>query len=248
VSGRLLTPWWRDRQPAAIATHLPGDVAPTPILDWRTANVRNLIDQVQQESGSEIEVLRLAHAVIATRVAPVYALDEMQPVSKTLAREQGSCSQRLALLEAVARGVGIPTRVLGLLVEGRFWYPRFPRLKVLLPNEVVLAWPEFLLDGTWVGVSELFGSLKELERADATGFVNREGGETLFDALAKTAVDWEGVTSDGGACSSCDLSSSVVARLGRFASRDELFARYGQTLSLPVRLIVGPVLGRRSAR
>ncbi|MGW0483960.1 hypothetical protein [Nonomuraea sp. NPDC003214] len=97
----------------------------------------------------------------------------------------------------MARGHGIATRVRGLLLDGRFWYPRFPRLRALIPRHVVLAWPEFL---------------------------------------------W-----DGSTCSSCDLSGHVVADLGCFDSRDDLFDRHGQTLCLPVRVPADLIMSRRAA-
>src|SRR5690606_24013417 len=199
----------------------------TPILDWSHPRILSLAAEAG-EPRDDRAVLIAAHRLITARVRPIYALNEKQPVSATLALGQGSCSQRLALLEAVARARGIHTRVRGLLIDGRFWYPRFPRLRALIPRRVVLAWPEFLLDGRWVPVSELFGDLETLRAGG--GFAN-SGGETLFDAVARTAVDWDGVT-----CSSCDLSGHVVAALGYFSSRDALFDRHGQTLCPPVRV------------
>ncbi|WP_329080590.1 transglutaminase domain-containing protein [Streptosporangium sp. NBC_01469] len=185
------------------------------------------------------DLLVAAHRLIAARVRPVYAMNDTQPVSRTLLLERGSCSQRLAVLEAVGRACGIAGRVRGLLVSGRFWHPRFPRLRALVPRQVVLAWPEFLLDGEWVTVSELYGDLSTLREEEA--FTNI-GGETLFDAVARTAVDWDGVTA-----SSCDLSGQVLADLGYFSSRDALFRAHGQTLCSPARITADLVMGRRSA-
>jgi hypothetical protein len=196
------------------------------------------------DDGDARALLVRAHGLIAARVRPVYALDDTQPASRTLVRRRGSCSQRLAVLEAVARGAGIQTRVRGLLVDGRFWYPRFPQLRMAVPDSVVLAWPEFLLDTHWVAASEIFGSLQSL--SGSGGFSNADG-ETLFDAVARTAVDWDGVTSATGVCSACDLSGTVLKDLGRFDSRDEFFASHGQTLCRPARLLADPVLGRWSA-
>lgn len=189
-------------------------------------------------------MLRQAHQIISNRVRPVYAVNDLQPASLTLLRGRGSCSQRLGVLEAVARALGVPTRVRGLLVDGAFWYPRFPRLRFAVPDAVVLAWPEFLIDGVWVSASELFGPISSLSGAE--GFTNA-GGETLFDAVARTAVDWDGETSAPGACSGCDLSAMVLRDLGRFDSRDDLFAQHGQTLCWAVRTAVGPIAGRWSA-
>ncbi|MDX3758685.1 hypothetical protein [Streptomyces sp. AK02-04a] len=77
----------------------------------------------------------MAHGIIAREVRPVYSVDDPRSTSRTLALGRGSCSQRMAVLEAVARAVAVPTRVRGLLVDGVFWYPRFPRLKPLVPEQ-----------------------------------------------------------------------------------------------------------------
>lgn len=157
MTSRALTPWWHDRRRRdRSAADVSGSRAPTAILDWTTPAVQLLIADLASPARDDRALLQRAHGAVASRVRPTYAIEERQPVSRTLARGRGSCSQRLAVLEAVARGNGISTRVRGLLVDGTFWYPRFAGLHPLLPSEVVLAWPEFLLDDGWVSASELF--------------------------------------------------------------------------------------------
>ncbi|MFE0023263.1 transglutaminase domain-containing protein [Amycolatopsis sp. NPDC059021] len=235
----LVTPWWYRRRAVGTAEAAAGSTDPTPILDWHHPLVRSLAEQTE---GDQLTGLRTAHRLIAESVRPVYAVNDKQPISRTLRRGRGSCSQRLAILEGVARGKGIPTRVRGLVVDGRFWYPRFPRLKYLVPSRVLLAWPEFRVAQEWLPVGELFGGIT----ASATGtaaFTNT-GAETLFDAVARTAVDWDGLTCTPGNPSACDLSATVLADLGRFDSRDELFARHGQTLCGPITALADPILSR----
>jgi hypothetical protein len=242
----LVTPWWRSRTPRVGSS--PGSAEATPILDWRHPLVAALVERVQGDDP--VTLLQAAHRLIASEIRPVYSVDDTHPVSKTLRRGRGSCSQRLAVLEAVARASGIPTRVRGLLVDGTFWYPRFPRLKFLVPDRVVLAWPEFQVDrfqsdrfqvdGGWLPVTELFGEALSCDvRGFASGFTNgfTNDGETLFDALARTTIDWDGTGNPG-----CDLSATVVADLGRFSARDELFDEYGQTLCPGIRILAEPVL------
>jgi hypothetical protein len=246
VTSRLLTPWWRRRQVSAYQAPATGGVVAIPTLDWGAPVVLALLGELRAAGPSDDgrTLLVRAHRLIASRVRPVYALDDAQPASRTLARGRGSCSQRLAVLEAVARAAGIPTRVRGLLVDGRFWYPRFKRLRFAVPTAVLLAWPEFLLEGEWVSASELFGPPGSL--SGSSGFTNTHG-ETLFDAVARTAVDWDGVSSTPGACSACDLSATVLRDFRHFDSRDELFERHGQTLCWPARFVVDPILGHWSA-
>lgn len=205
--------------------------------------------------AAKMAALRHAHRWICAEVRPVYSVQEARPVSQVLRLRRGSCSQRMAVLEAVARAWGVPTRARGLVVDGAFWYPRFPRLRRLVPDQVVLAWPEFRIDGLpeaahttapWLPVSELFGGAGDPRGRISGGFTNA-GPETLFEALSRTSIDWDGATACPASDSSCDLSAYLLTDLGHFDSRDELFAQYGQTLCGPARLLAEPVLGRRAA-
>lgn len=235
----LLSPWYRRRGDGrGGGERTPGSVRPTRILDHESDLLRELIRDASSATGDRSRILRTAHAMISQRVRPVYSLDEQVPASHVLLRGAGSCSQRLAVLESVARGIGIPTRVRGLEVDCTFWEPRFPMLFHLMPRQVMLAWPEFRMDEEWVPVSELFGPIG---CAGGTCFTNATG-ETLFEAVGRSAVDW-----DGEADPTYDLSGFVRADRGHFTDRDELFAALGQTLCLPSRTLVEPCMRRRTA-
>ncbi|MFB9474514.1 transglutaminase domain-containing protein [Nonomuraea salmonea] len=236
MTSRLLMP--RRRLPASgdgPELEVAGGVAATRILDWGHPRVACLADEVR--GVGEREWVREAHRLIGDRIRPVYAMNDEQPVSVTVRRGRGSCSQRMAVLEAVARARGIATRVRGRVIDGAFWYARFPGLRALVPDEVVLAWPEFRVEGRWVAVSEIYDGL-----CVGSGFDNA-GAETLFDAVARTAVDW-----DGTVAPTCDLSARVVADLGYFGTRDELFREYGQTLRPGVRWVVDLMMSWRGVR
>jgi len=110
----------------------------TAILDHSAENVQSLITEAMDASVDPLTMLCAAHGMLQQRVRPVYALSECQRTSRTLRLRRGSCSQRMAILEAVARGSGISTRVRGLLVRGEFWEPRFPRLAPVLPASILL--------------------------------------------------------------------------------------------------------------
>lgn len=237
MTSRLLAPRRRPRAVTSPPPEAAGGTAATPNLDLHHPNVTDLTAHVRTAAGSithERALLRTAHRLIGERIRPVYAMNDEQPVSVTIARGRGSCSRRMAVLEAVARAHGIATRVRGRLIDGAFWYPRFPRLQAVVPTEVVLAWPEFRIEEAWVPVSDLYDGL-----CVSSGFRN-DGSETLFDAVAHTVVDWAGASSSP----TCDLSAHVREDLGWFDSRDDLFHAYGQTLCPAARLLVDPVLSR----
>lgn len=182
-----------------------------------------LADSIAPQDGSPVGFLDAAHARIAHEIQPVYTVKERQPVSATVVKKRGSCSQRLACLEALARSRQIGTRVRAFWVSGRFWNNRFPTARLFIPHRVLLAWPEFFVAGSWRGIEELYGPL-ESRGMDAVPFAS--DGETLFEAVRSTApVDFEGKTRK---CStSCDLSKFVVAHGGVFDARDDLFDELG---------------------
>lgn len=231
----LLTPWYR-RTSSRIGSGSiePGSVDVTPTLDNESAVIVELVDHARYvaTSNSAVAVLEAAHSIIRNEVRAVYALAENTPASRTFARGFGSCSQRLAILESVARSIGVATRVRALLIDRSFWYPRFPYVGFLLPDRILLAWPEFNVDG-WRPASELFGSLG---CRGGGSFTNR-GSETLFEAVGRCAVDWDGCT-DGGPF---DLSRFVRADYGYFTNRDDAFSALGQTLCAPSRLVADPI-------
>jgi len=228
----------RKRPPGDAARSADGATDPTRVLDWHTELVAALAERIDADGRSELQWLRSAYAQVGAAVRPVYALNDRQPVSKTLHRGRGSCSQRLAILEALSRRRGIATRVEGIAVDGQFWYPRFPRMSWLVPERVVLAWPEFLIDDTWVAAGQLF----DPGPSSSAAFTNA-GEETLFDAIGRNGVVWSAGCPDGV----CDLSAHVVENLGYFDDRDALFEAHGQTMCWLARTAGEPVMSHRAA-
>jgi hypothetical protein len=209
--------------PAAEAR--PRHVAATPILDHEHREVRGLAELLARGRPPERLFVQAAHRHVRGAVSPIYSLDDLQPASETLRRGRGSCSQRMAVLEAVCRARGIGTRVRGLWVDGRFWYPRFRAVSAFLPPRVVLAWPQFLLAGAWVDFDELFGPAESLAAAAPAGFAN--DGETLFEAVEHTSVDFLGKTCGAACATTTSLQRWVVGDAGIFDARDDLFAAHG---------------------
>lgn len=233
----LVTPW-RGRTLTPRSGTAPGGVAATAILDWRAP----AFDVLPMPAADEPDAahLRAVHRAVGARVGAVYGLDDLQPASVTLRRGVGSCSQRLAVVEAAARRAGIATRTEGLVLRGEFWYPRFRYLRAFVPDRVLLAWPSFLIDDDWVDASTVFAGAG---CAVPRPFTN-SGEETLFDAAARSPISWTATS----APSCLDLSGAVLGSLGTFDSRDALFATYGQTLRPLVRTLLDPVFRRRHAR
>jgi hypothetical protein len=220
-------------------------IQPTPILNNKHPLLAHFTRELLAECPSDDRTfLQMAHQRLSERLSPIYTLRERQSASTTLAQGCGSCSQRIAVLEAVARSAGIGTRSRALWIDGQFWSPRFPWLHCVLPQRVLLAWPEFFLDGRWVDFAELYGSLPELADRNHDGFTNATG-ETLFEAVSRTAIDWYGQTSYSTTSASCDLSDFVVADDGIFPSRDAVFDTYGLFIHQPGGCLFELIFGGR---
>jgi hypothetical protein len=203
----------------------PVNLRATSILDFQHDAVQALVKDLTEPNQPERIFLQRSHQRLAQLLRPVYSVNELQSVSKTLELKQGSCSQRMACLEAVARAGGIATRVRALHVKGSFWYPRFLFSRPFIPKRVLLIWPQFFIEGTWLDFDELYAPLAQLA-AGARGFTN--DGESLFEAVQKTPVDFLGKTC-GLACArpDHDLSKFILDDSGFFDTRDEAFDRFG---------------------
>ncbi len=197
------------------------NLRPTRILDHASEPVRAIVRRMRKPKEASRDYLQAAYLLLRDEVRPIYTVDELQPTSVTISKGRGSCSQRFACLESLARAAGIGTRVHGLWVAGRFWNPRFRFTAPFIPSRILLAWPQFHLDGTWIGVEELFASPSRLASRNPQAFAN--DGESLFDAIDHAAIDFGGATADC-ASGACDLSGFVVGDAGVFESRDDLFA------------------------
>jgi transglutaminase-like putative cysteine protease len=229
------------------STNLPGpaNLHATPILDHGDPSIHRVASELRSGNRGEREFVQAAHQYVARHVKPVYSLNELQPASRTLQKQVGSCSQRMACLEAIARAGAVPTRVRVLQVSGRFWHPRFPVARVFMPNSILLVWPQFYLNGAWADVDELYGSAAELAKAAKTGFSNM--GESVFDAIDHTPVDFLGKTCAAGCSSGFDLSKFLLADNGLFDTRDEAFERFGSMHSTLRGLIFEVLFGGRSS-
>src|SRR5208282_2352719 len=210
----------------AVATPSLANLRATSILDHEDANIQDLAMRLQGQEPEHRRLLQSAHRYLVDFVKPIYTVDELQPASQTLRRRRGSCSQRMACLEAVSRSCGIPTRSRVLQVSGRFWYPRFRVFRPFIPKRILLLWPQFFVLDRWIDFDELYAPAQELADRAQRSFSN--DGESIFDAVDHTPVDFMAKTCRAEcARPNFDLSRFVLSDEGFFDTRDEVFERFG---------------------
>jgi hypothetical protein len=198
----------------------------TAILDIHHEEIQRLARSLASADLPDRLRLQEAHRLFVALLRPVYSVDEWQCASMTLLKRRGSCSQRMACLETIARAAGIPTRVRAFFVKGSFWYARFRFWRWFIPRRILLVWPQFYLEGKWVDFDELYAPMEQLVVTATHGFAN--DAESLFDAVQETPVDFFGKTC-GLACAKPghDLSRFVVKNMRFFDTRDEAFQCLG---------------------
>jgi hypothetical protein len=202
---------------------LDANLQPTEILDYPHPKVQGVTALLGCPPGDQRLFLQKAHSHISNVMRPVYSIEETMPASRLFELNQGSCSQRMACLEALARGCGIGTRVRALWLDRTFWYSRLPLLRPFLPKKgVLMPWPQFRVDGDWLDMDEIFGSTALLAAQARHPFTNR--GESMFDAVRDTPVDFFGKAATCG-FAQFSLANVVVGDDGYFNTRDELLSK-----------------------
>ncbi len=188
----------------------------TPILDYADARIQAVVTRLGELRPPLHEFIRIAHRHISDVMRPIYSIAETQPTSETFRVNGGSCSQRMACLEALARAYGIPTRARALWLDKTFWAERLPLLQPIMPK-TLMPWPQFYVDGTWVDFDEIFDSMSDLAAHATHPFTN--AGESMFDAVRDQPVDLLGKST------TCSLTKFVVGDDGLFDTRDELLSK-----------------------
>ena len=220
------------------------NVRATPILNYQDPGVQSVIATLGASQPAPRRYAQAAHTHVADVMRPVYSIDERVPVPDLLRINRGSCSQRMACVEALARGYGIGTRVRALWLDRTFWYFRLPLLRPLLPKKLLMPWPQFWIDGHWVDFDEIYGSTADLAAKSTHAFTNH--GESLFDAVQHTPVDFLGKSLSAG-CPGFSLAKFVVEDGGFFDTRDELLEKLDHTGWIG-RLIFNVTYGNRPVR
>jgi transglutaminase superfamily protein len=201
----------------------PRNLAATPIYDLQSYEVQALADVLRRSQPDDRGYVQAAHRHLSdANMKTVYSINDDQPASVTLRESKGSCVQRMAALEALARAVGIATRVRALWQAKRFWYHRLPLLKWGLPDSMLYTWPQFRLGKAWVDFDELYEPMESMVAKATRPFSN--AGESVFSAVRDQPVDFLGKSPRCGH-PEFDLSPIVTADGGLFDTRDELLAK-----------------------
>ena len=188
----------------------------TPILNFDSPEVQGVLRPLSEGSPTPRAFVQRAHLHLSDVMRPIYSVADKQPASETIRLNGGSCAQRMACLEALARGYGIRTRVRGLWLTKKFWKARLPLLQPIMPK-TLMPWPQFWLEDRWVDFEEIFDTIGDLSTQVTHPFTN--AGASLFDAVRSQPVDLLGKSPQ------FSLQQYVNSDAGFFDTRDELMEK-----------------------
>lgn len=188
----------------------------TPILNYDSPEVQGVLRPLSEGSPAPRAFVQRAHLHLSDVMRPIYSVADKQPASETIRLNGGSCAQRMACLEALARGYGIRTRVRGLWLTKKFWKARLPLLQPIMPK-TLMPWPQFCLEDRWVDFEEIFDTIGDLSTHVTHPFTN--AGASLFDAVRSQPVDLLGKSPQ------FSLQQYVNSDAGFFDTRDELMEK-----------------------
>ncbi|MEO6924627.1 MAG: transglutaminase domain-containing protein, partial [Bryocella sp.] len=158
----------------------------TTILDYDSPEIHEILTRLSDGQPEPRAFVQRAHQHLSDVMRPIYSVAETQPCSETVRLNGGSCSQRMAVLEALARAYGVKTRVRAIWLNKAFWKERLPLLQPIMPK-TLMPWPQYWLEEKWVDFDELYDTIENLGSHVTHPFTN--AGLSLFDAIKTQPVD-----------------------------------------------------------
>jgi hypothetical protein len=105
--------------------------------------------------------------------------------SEALALGRGDCTEHAALLAAIARAQGVPTR----LAAGLIWQPAEEPTEEVRSNLIYHVWTQIALGGEWYDVD---AAMEETEtKAHRLALLHLDGSEELME-LSVSLLRWMG--------------------------------------------------------
>ena len=130
---------------------------PTYYIDYDTPSISKLVKEIaasHPEEKAKAIFYFTRDKIPYTPYTPFY-LPEHYPASKTLERREGFCVQKAVLLAALARGNGIPARLVFADIKN---YAIPPKLWNMMKTNVFAfhGYNELFIDGRWIKVTPTF--------------------------------------------------------------------------------------------
>ena len=129
--------------------HVDPLLTATPILDFETTPIAQLIDERGWRDLSDTDKIGAVYDFVRNEIAFGYNRADDIPASEVLSDGYGQCNTKGTLLMALLRGVGIKCRIHGFTIHKGLQRGVVPELVFpIAPEEILHSWIEVELNGT----------------------------------------------------------------------------------------------------
>lgn len=183
----------------------------TPLLDFSAANIQRLINDKLWKQADEYHRIKLIYNYVRDEILFGYNIDDGIPASKVLADGYGQCNTKGILFMALLRGVNIPCRVHGFMIDKKLQKGAMTGIIYRsAPKNIFHSWVEVCLDGIWYELEAFIldkGYLSQLQNINSTcsgtfcgyGVAVKDFHNPIIDfERNNTYIQSEGITQDFG--------------------------------------------------
>jgi len=125
----------------------------TQLLDYNHPTIHQLIKIRKWAEKDEFEKIKQIYSFVKDEIVFGYNSKDEFKASEILEQGYGQCNTKATLLMALLRGVGIPTRIHGFLIDKTMQKGALVGLTYLLaPAKVSHTWVEVYYNGNWVAL------------------------------------------------------------------------------------------------
>lgn len=200
----------------------------TPLLDFRAAPIRRLIEERGWVRLPPDEKIGAAYDFVRDEILFGYNSRDDLPASRVLADGFGQCNTKSTLFMALLRALGIPCRFHGFTIDKGLQRGVVPELVYpLAPRNILHSWVEVRHEGQWLDL-EGFILDRSVLKALQAGFPGRSslcayGVGTA--SLQNPGVEWRGG-------STYIQRTGINQDLGVFPDPDRFYAKHSQLSGL----------------
>lgn len=197
----------------------------TKLLDYSTSSIQRLIKEQGWHNQPTKDKIENIYNFIRDDIKFGYNIDDKIPSSMILKDGYGQCNTKGTLFMSLLRGVGIPCRFHGFVIDKKLQKGAFSGIWYLLaPKEIIHSWVEVFYNGKWLNLEGFIVDVKYLsavkrKNSDCKGSfcgygvaTNNFSNPEIYWNENNTYIQKEGIIKD----------------LGTYDDPDTFFGKYSQ--------------------
>ncbi|WP_069999171.1 transglutaminase-like domain-containing protein [Cellulosilyticum sp. I15G10I2] len=203
----------------------------TYLLDYSHPKIQHLIAHRKWDEKNEFEKIRQIYHFVKDEIIFAYNEKDQLKASEILREGFGQCNTKAILLMCLLRGVGVPTRVHGFLIDKGMQKGALVGLTYwLAPGKLIHTWVEVFYNNSWIALEGVIPD-EDFYNAVKEKLQKRENGYYGYAIAVK----------DKCAKSFCftgkdtySQSAAITDDLGIYDSPDSFFEKHSN-ISSPVK-------------